>query len=122
MKDDAYRLQRIVAVGDQLLEVIQRRGLTREALLRDVEMQWLVTTPLFNIGEQANCVSDQITQQYPDLPWASVAGLRHRLVHDYEGTNWALICDVLFGELQPFIDAVRAIVAERDFADSSAME
>ena len=122
MKDDAYRLQRIVAVGDQLLGVIQRRGLTREALLRDVETQWLVTTPLFNIGEQANCVSDQIAQQYPDLPWASVAGLRHRLVHDYEGTNWALICDVLFDELQPFIDAVRDIVAERDFEDSSALE
>lgn len=112
MKDDAYRLSRIIAVGDQLFEVIERHGLTRESLLHDVEVQWLVTTPLFNIGEQANCVSERVTRCHPELPWASVAGLRHRLVHDYEGTNWALICDVVFDELRPFIEAVRAIIVE----------
>lgn len=110
MKDDAYRLQRIVAVGDQLLEVIARRGITREDLLSDTELQWLVTTPLYNIGEQANCVSDAITGAHPDLPWVSVAGLRHRLVHDYEGTNWSLIGEVLFSELRPFIEGVRDIL------------
>ena len=57
MRNDAYRLQRIAEVGNQLLSVIESRGITRELLLDDIETQWLVTTPLFNIGEQANCVS-----------------------------------------------------------------
>lgn len=25
-----------------------------------------------------------------------ISGLRHRLVHDYEGTNWQMIVEVVF--------------------------
>lgn len=28
-----------------------------------------------------------------------ISGLRHRLVHDYDGTNWNIIADVVFAEL-----------------------
>lgn len=28
-----------------------------------------------------------------------IAGLRHRLIHDYDGTNWNIIADVVFEEL-----------------------
>jgi uncharacterized protein with HEPN domain len=28
-----------------------------------------------------------------------ISGLRHRLVHDYDGTNWNIIADVVFEEL-----------------------
>lgn len=51
MKTDRYRLKRIVAVGDQLLNVISLRDLTPETLLSDIQMQWMVTTPVYNIGE-----------------------------------------------------------------------
>ena len=28
-----------------------------------------------------------------------ISGLRHRLVHDYDGTNWNVIVDVVFEEI-----------------------
>ena len=35
--------------------------------------------------------------QYKDIPWKQVYGLRNRIVHDYEGVNlklvWEIICD-----------------------------
>ncbi len=40
-----------------------------------------------------------------------VAGLRHRLVHDYDGINWTIIVEVVFSDLDPFVDAVREILA-----------
>ena len=40
-----------------------------------------------------------------------VAGLRHRLVHDYDGINWTIIVEVVFSDLGPFVDAVREILA-----------
>jgi len=35
--------------------------------------------------------------------------LRYRLVHDYENTNWLLICEVLFHELPDFLTDVEQI-------------
>ena len=38
-----------------------------------------------------------------------IAGLRHRLVHDYENTNWSLICAALFEVLPAFLPQIEAI-------------
>ena len=48
---------------------------------------------------------------YPEQPWNMVAGLRHRLVHDYDGINWSIIIEVLFEDMEPFVTAVNAILA-----------
>ena len=111
MKSDAHRLERISAVGHQLLQVIGSRSITRDMLIRDLETQWLVTTPLYNIGEQANCLSLEFAESHPGVPWVQIAGLRHRLVHDYEGTNWNMIAAVVFDELAPFIERVDDLLA-----------
>lgn len=36
-----------------------------------------------------------------------IAGLRHRLVYDYDGTNWNIIVDVIFEELPIFIEQIK---------------
>lgn len=110
MKSDAYRLERISIVGHQLLQVIKSRSITRDMLICDIETQWLVTTPLYNIGEQTNCLSLAFVESHPEAPWVQIAGLRHRLVHDYEGANWNMIVAVVFDELEPFIECVDALL------------
>lgn len=115
MRGDAYRLERISTVGHQLLDVISSRNITRDDLLSDIETQWLVTTPLFNIGEQANCVSHEFADAHPDVPWAQIAGLRHRLIHDYEGINWSMIAAVLFDELMPFVKQVDELISAEGY-------
>lgn len=112
MKTDAYRLQRISEMGHALLRVVHEDGITADSLSHDYRQQWLVTTPLFNIGEQANCLSPEFLDAHPDQPWSSIAGLRHRLVHHYEGTNWSLIADVISNELDSFVAEVDRILAE----------
>ena len=73
--------------------------------------QWAVTTPLYNIGEQVYQLSPEFKASYPEQPWNMVAGLRHRLVHDYDGINWSIIIEVLFEDMEPFVTAVNAILA-----------
>ena len=110
MKTDRYRLERILEIGSQLQDVVNRREITAEDVENNLETQWLITTPLFNIGEQANCLSEAFVSAYPEAPWAQIAGLRHRLVHNYEGTNWSIISTVLLEEIPAFTDQVRAIL------------
>lgn len=112
MKTDLYRLERISAIGHQLLEVMAEEGITGETVTHDLKLQWMVTTPLFNIGEQVNCLTAGFVEAHSDQPWSSIAGLRHRLVHNYEGTNWSMIGAVLDEEIAPFIARVDEILAE----------
>ena len=39
-----------------------------------------------------------------------IAGLRHRLVHNYDGTNWNIIADVVFEELPVLAEQIRKLL------------
>lgn len=103
--------EKIVATWESLKAEMHKRSITPELLLEDEFSQWAVTTPLYNIGEQVYQLSPEFKASYPEQPWNMVAGLRHRLVHDYDGINWSIIVEVLFEDMEPFVTAVNAILA-----------
>ena len=107
---DVERLKKISATWRSLQGQIQEKGITREQLLTDEFSQWAVTTPLYNIGEQVYRLSSDLKKEHPDIPWNMVSGLRHRLVHDYEGINWSIIVEVVFEEMEPFVQNVKALL------------
>ncbi len=96
---DQQRVQKIYEYSFKLLGYIKEKQITKEDLLNDFSIQWLVTTPLYNIGEHAYYLSNEYKTMHSDIPWAMISGLRHRLIHDYDGTNWNIISDVVFEEL-----------------------
>lgn len=111
-RSDKERLKKIVSTWESLDKQLKERGITREVLIKDVFSQWAVTTPLYNIGEQVYQLSDELKKKYPEQPWNLVAGLRHRLVHDYDGVNWSIVVDVVFEDLGPFVAGVSKILDE----------
>lgn len=109
-KSDKERLKKIVSTWAGLKVQMEKHGITPELLMDDEFSQWAVTTPLYNIGEQVYQLSSEFKASYPDQPWNMVAGLRHRLVHDYDGINWTIIVEVLFEDMDPFVHAVEDIL------------
>ena len=51
----------------------------------------------------------RIKKTYDKIPWLMISGLRHRLVHDYDGTNWNIIADFVFEELPVLIAELEKI-------------
>ncbi len=96
---DKQRVQKIYNYATKLIAYIEQNSVTKAAILNDYSLQWLITTPLYNIGEQVYYMSDEYKLQHSDIQWSLISGLRHRLVHDYDGTNWNIIADVIFDEL-----------------------
>ena len=109
-KSDTERIKKIVSIWDALKRQIDEHSITKEKLLDDEFSQWAVTTPLYNIGEQVYKISDETKKQNPQLIWSVVSGLRHRLVHDYEGINWSIIVDVIFNEMEEFVNEVKKLI------------
>lgn len=109
-KTDKECLRKILSVWHDLDQQIQRHHITKDKVLQDTFLQWAVTTPLYNIGEQVYQLSKEFKEKYPEQPWFAVAGLRHRLVHDYESINWNMIIEVLFEDLPKFVVAIEKIL------------
>ncbi|MBP3854813.1 MAG: DUF86 domain-containing protein [Ruminiclostridium sp.] len=107
---DEQRLQKIYEKGSALLAYIRDHDVKKDNLMNDTALQWLVTTPLSNIGEHAHCISDEYKDKHPEIQWNMIAGLRHRLVHDYDGTNWFIIADVVFDEMPVLVEQVKELI------------
>lgn len=107
---DNQRIQKIYENAEKLQNYINEHGITRDDLLNDYAMQWLVTTPLYNIGEHVYYLSDEYKTAHPEIQWFMIAGLRHRLVHDYDGTNWNIIADVILEELPVLINQIKELL------------
>ena len=75
---DRQRVQKIYEYAVRLQKYIVENHIDKEALLNELPLQWLVTTPLYNMGEHSYHLST---------------------VHNYDGTNWSIIADVVFEEL-----------------------
>lgn len=109
-KSDKERLKKIITTWRDLQKQMEARNITAQVLLEDEFSQWAVTTPLYNIGEQVYQLSPEFKKSYPEQPWNMVAGLRHRLVHDYDGINWSIIVEVIFEDMEPFVQSLQAIL------------
>ncbi len=81
---DGQRIKKIYENAVKLHEYITKNNIKRENLLTEIPLQWLVTTPLYNIGEHVYYLSDEYKEAHSEIPWSMISGLRHRLVHNYD--------------------------------------
>lgn len=109
---DLQRIQKIYSTTCKLLSYLEETAVTPQAVLEQEPLQWTITTPLYNIGEHAYYLSTAFKEKYPDVPWAKISGLRHRLVHNYDDTNWILIVSILFDVLPEFKLSIEKILHE----------
>ncbi len=107
---DKQRVQKICDYANKLLAYIKNNSITKDAILNDYSLQWLITTPLYNIGEQVYYLSDEYKSQNDHIQWSMISGLRHRLVHDYDGTNWNIITEVIFEELPLLAEQLEKLI------------
>ena len=106
---DQQRIEHMITTTHKLLDYLAVHRITPEQILSQEPLRWAITTPLYNIGEHAYFLSDTFKLANPQIPWSKISGLRHRLVHDYENTNWSLICVILFETLPAFLREIEQI-------------
>ena len=117
---DEQRIEKILSYSVELQKYIEETHLDRDTIFSDKIVQWTITTPLYNIGEQVYNLTDEFKKMYPEVSWNLISGMRHRLVHDYDGTNWYIISDTIFKHLPLLIDQLKIITASNE--NTSAVE
>ncbi|MBQ7713587.1 MAG: DUF86 domain-containing protein [Oscillospiraceae bacterium] len=104
---DEQRIAKIRETTEKLLTYLRDEHVTPDAVLSREPIRWAITTPLYNIGEHVYHLSDEYKAAHSGIPWSKISGLRHRLVHDYDNTNWSLICSILFDVLPQFYEELQ---------------
>ena len=107
---DEQRVEKIRETTAKLLAYLSDNAITPQDILDQEPLRWAITTPLYNIGEHVYYLSNEFKKQHDSIEWNIIAGLRHRLVHDYDGTNWNIISDIVFEEIPDLIEKLKDLI------------
>lgn len=89
-------------------------GKDRAAYDRDETLQLALTHLLQMIGEAARRVSQEFRAAHPDVPWAAIVGMRHKVVHDYLSVDLDIVWGTVFKKLPPLVEILERIVPAED--------
>ncbi|MDD2800840.1 MAG: DUF86 domain-containing protein [Methylococcales bacterium] len=102
---------------DHMLEAAQLacsyiEGLDKNEFIADKRTQQAVILNLVIIGEAATKLLkdyDQFLDQYPDVPWRSMKGMRNRIAHGYFEINLEVVWETVQTALPQLLDRLPAI-------------
>lgn len=90
------------------------QGRTRSDLQADRILALALWKLLEIVGEAAYELSKEKQAEFPQLPWADIEGMRHRLVHGYYNLNWDVIWNTIANDLPPLITALETGLSSPD--------
>jgi len=71
------------------LEFIE--GMSQQAFEADQKTQSAVLYQIAILGEAVKRLSPEFRSQHSEIPWTAMAGMRDKLIHDYEGVDVARV-------------------------------
>lgn len=83
---------------------------TFEDLEGDLRTQYALQRAFEIIGEATKRVDDSIREQYPDVPWRKMAGMRDVIVHKYFAVNLEVVWDTIYEDFPQIRPRLREIL------------
>jgi uncharacterized protein with HEPN domain len=104
----------LVYVGhmlDQARKAVSKtQDISRETYDADENLRLAVIHLIQTIGEAARQVSREFCNNHPDVRWADIIGMRHKVVHDYLGVDDDIVWQVVIEDLPKLVAALEPIV------------
>ncbi len=96
-KDVRVYIDDVLECIDKVEEYIE--GVGEEEFYENTQIQDAVIRRLEIVGEAIKNIPVDFREQYPDIPWRKIAGMRDVLIHGYAGVNllrvWRVVIDDL---------------------------
>ena len=74
-------------------------NLNYREFLKDLKSQDAVIKNIEVKGETAGRLSIGLIKQHSDIPWDKIKGTRNRLIHNYSGTNFDILWNIIKDDL-----------------------
>jgi len=87
-------------------------GISRDAFVADEKTRSAVLYKFAIMGEATKLLPEEVREQYPEIPWRSIAGLRDKVIHGYIGVDYELLWETITKKIPVVISGVQAILDE----------
>lgn len=84
----------------------ESKTLTRDNLYFEDRTSRAIMFDFVVLGEAANNMSQEYCQAHPEVPWQDVAGIRHKIVHDYAGIDYGILWDAIAKDVPALLPIV----------------
>jgi len=83
-----------------------------EKLENDKKTLYAVIRCLEVLGEAVKKIPNSIREEYPEIAWQEIAGMRDKLIHEYFGVDIEIVWDTIQEDLFPLKKAVTRIIRD----------
>ncbi|TSC78147.1 MAG: hypothetical protein G01um101433_434 [Parcubacteria group bacterium Gr01-1014_33] len=96
------------------IEWIERyaKGISKEEFVASMQTQDAVMRRLAIISEATKNLPVEVRQQYAQIPWNNIAGMRDILIHEYFGVDVEMVWNTIEKDLPIFKMHVENILAK----------
>ena len=111
MKDkDFIILRKILEYCRQVEETCQRFDNSFEEYRDDFVFTNAANMCILQMGELCKALSDEVIEEYPDIPWKAWKGIRDVFAHQYSNLDYESAWDTIQYDLPRLRDTVRKII------------
>ena len=104
-------LDRLNYIYDEVNYLLTKsKGLTYKDFIKDETIKRAFVRSLEIIGEAVKSIPKQILQQYRQIEWNKIAGMRDKLIHHYFGVDYELVWDVIENKIPQLKDTIKVIL------------
>ncbi len=103
-------LSDVVEAIDKIL--LYTTGMDFEDFARNDLVKDAVARNFIIIGEASSRLEDSFREQFPDVEWQKIRGLRNRVVHDYVGIDYRIIWTIREESLQDIKSQIGQLIAQ----------
>ncbi len=89
--------------------VSKTHNISRETYDADENLRLALIHLIQTIGEAARQVSREFCNDHPNVRWADIIGMRHKVVHDYLGVDDDIVWQVATEDLPKLVAALEAL-------------
>ncbi|MHB9133523.1 MAG: HepT-like ribonuclease domain-containing protein [Armatimonadota bacterium] len=106
-RDPAYLLDILIAAR-RIREVSV--GTTFADMKSDWRIHDLIIREFEVMGEATKRLSEEVRNEYPEIPWHDMAAFRDRLIHKYDTINFDLVWDTVQQDLPMLIEQIALLI------------
>ena len=110
--DEDVRLRHMLMAAREAVEL--SRDLSREDLARQRTTELALTKLVETVGEAASRVAKETQGRAPEIPWAQIVTMRHRLVHGYDAVDLDVLWSTVTEDLPELIAILETFLATQE--------